>query len=60
MKGIHYVVDEAGERRAVQIDLDVWGELWENFYDQALAQERESEPRESLEDVKRRLNRRSA
>ncbi len=60
MKGIHYVVDEAGERRAVQIDLDVWGELWEDFYDQALAQERESEPRESLEDVKRRLNRRSA
>ena len=60
MKGIHYVVDEAGERRAVQIDLDVWGELWEDFYDQVLAQERESEPRESLEDVKRRLNRRSA
>ena len=29
MKGIEYVVDEAGDRKAVVIDLAEHGELWE-------------------------------
>jgi len=33
MKGIQYVVDDAGERRAVVIDLKQHGELWEDVYD---------------------------
>lgn len=55
MKGIEYVVDEQGDRRAVVIDLGIHGELWEDFYDAVVAKEREGEPRESLEDVKARL-----
>lgn len=31
--------------------------LWEDIYDAALARERETEPRESLEEVKVRLQR---
>ena len=32
MKGIQFVVDEAGNKKAVLIDLEEWGELWEDFY----------------------------
>jgi len=57
MKGVQYVVDDQGERKAVLIDLRVNRQLWEDFYDSALAEERANEPRESLADVKRRLGR---
>jgi len=60
MKGVQFVVDEEGRRRAVLIDLDKNGELWEDFCDGALAREREREPRESLEAVKKRLQRRKS
>lgn len=55
MKGIDFVVDEAGERKAVVIDLDEHGELWEDFYDALVAKEREHEPRETLAEVKEKL-----
>lgn len=55
MKGIEFVVDEAGERKAVLIDLTEHGELWEDFYDMLLAKEREEEPRETLAEVKEKL-----
>lgn len=55
LKGIQFVVDEQGKRKAVQIDLKMYGDLWEDFYDMIIALERESEPRETLDDVKRRL-----
>ena len=55
LKGIQFVVDEQGKKKAVQIDLKMYGDLWEDFYDMIIALERESEPRETLEDVKRRL-----
>ena len=54
-KGIQFMVDEAGERTAVVIDLREHADLWEDFFDSMLAAERESEPRSSLEEVKRRL-----
>jgi hypothetical protein len=53
MKGIEYVVDETGDRKAVVIDLAEHGELWEDFYDTLLAREREHEPRERLAEVKK-------
>jgi len=56
MKGIEFVVDEAGDRRAVLIDLAEHGELWEDFYDTLLAKEREHEPRETLAEVKKQLD----
>lgn len=33
MKGIHFVIDDTGKKRAVLIDLSEWGELWEDIYD---------------------------
>ena len=55
MKGIEYVVDETGDRKAVVIDLAEHGELWEDFYDKLLAEERKDEPRETLAEVKQKL-----
>ena len=57
MNGIQFVVDERGEKKAAIIDLEKHGELWEDFYDRAVAESRRNEPRESLESVKRRLSR---
>jgi len=55
MRGIQFVVDEKGKKIAVVIDLKKNSELWEDFYDRAVARERESEPRETIESVKKRL-----
>ena len=55
MKGVQYVVDDNGERKAVVIDLDQHGELWEDFYDTWLAAERANEPREDLQSVRDKL-----
>ena len=58
MRGVQYLVDDRGARRAVVIDLKKQGELWEDFYDRAVAESRRDEPRESLETVKAKLGRR--
>jgi len=58
MKGVQYVVDDAGQRTAVVIDLRKHAELWEDFYDRAVAESRRDEPRESLESVKAKLEKR--
>ncbi len=55
MKGVQFVVDENGNQTAVVIDLKTHSELWEDFYDRALARRREGEPRETLASVKKRL-----
>ncbi|MGI9180762.1 MAG: hypothetical protein ACR2H9_09710 [Longimicrobiaceae bacterium] len=55
MEGVRYLVDESGEKRAVVIDLDQHGELWEDFYDVLVARARQDEPRETLAEVKERL-----
>ena len=55
LKGIHFVVDERGQKTAVQIDLKKYGELWEDFYDSLIARVRIDEPRESLGSVRQRL-----
>jgi len=57
MKGVQFVVDEKGQKTSVVIDLKEYAELWEDFYDSALARSRRHEPRESIESVKRRLGR---
>lgn len=54
-KGIQFVVNEQGEKTAVQIDLKAHGDLWEDIYDTLVAQSRVDEPRESLDDLRRRL-----
>ena len=55
MKGVQFLVDEGGTKTAAVIDLKRYSELWEDFYDSAVAHARKNEPRESLESVKKRL-----
>jgi hypothetical protein len=55
MEGIHFVTDEDGRKVAVQIDLERYGEIWEDFYDALLLEERKDEPRESFIAVEERL-----
>ena len=58
IKGVRYVVDEGGEPTAVLIDLKANSELWEDFYDRALAESCRQEPRETFESVKAKLAKR--
>ena len=55
MKGIHFVSNEKGKKVAVQIDLKMYGDLWEDFYDHLAFRSRKLEPKESLKSVKQRL-----
>lgn len=55
LKGVEFVIDDGGQKKAVLIDLKKHGDIWEDFYDTLRAKERESEPRESLEDVKKKV-----
>jgi hypothetical protein len=55
MEGIQFVINEQGEKTAVQIDLRMYGELWEDIYDALIAQARVDEPRETFDEVKNRL-----
>jgi hypothetical protein len=43
MNGIQYVTDQRGKRVAVQIDLAIHGEWWEDFEDLIDSRERDSE-----------------
>jgi hypothetical protein len=58
VKGIQFVVNERGEKTAVVIDLRRHSEVREDFYDATVARQRQDEPRETLESVKRKLRRR--
>jgi hypothetical protein len=55
MRGIEYVIDDAGNKKAVLIDLSLHQDLWEDLADQLTAHEREGDPRETLDEVKRSL-----
>jgi hypothetical protein len=59
MKGVYFVVDEEGNKKAVLIDLEKNRALWEDFYDTLQARERDGEPQESLEEAKKKVLRRS-
>lgn len=56
MKGIQYLVDDQGKQTSVLIDLQQWGELWEDFYDVIIAHERANEPEIDWEDIKAELD----
>lgn len=55
MEGITYTVDAKGRRTGVLIDLRKHGGLWEDIFDNLIAEKRKHEPRESLETVKKKL-----
>lgn len=55
MQGINFIVNEQQQKVAVVIDLQNHAELWEDFYDSLLTEQRKDEPRESLADFKAQL-----
>jgi len=57
IKGVQFVTDSAGHRVAVLLDLQEWGELWEDIYDNMIAKERANEPSIKLEDFEDDLRR---
>jgi len=57
IKGVQFVIDNAGHRVAVLLALQEWGELWEDIYDNMIAKERANEPSMKLEDFEDELRR---
>lgn len=55
MEGIYYVMDDKGQKRFVQIDLSIHGEIWEDFYDLLVSNSRENEESISYDVVKDEL-----
>lgn len=51
MKGISYITDDKNRKVAAIIDLKKYGELWEDFYDGLVAEERKNEPKVPLNKV---------
>jgi len=56
MEGIRYLVDEVQKPVAVQIDLEKYEELWEDFYDVLVAYARKEEESIPLEELIEDLN----
>ena len=59
MRGVRYLIDESGKKTGFLIDLEKHGEIWEDFYDRAVAEARKKEPRESIATVRKRIAKRS-
>ena len=55
VRGIQFVTDPEGPKTAVLLDLKEWGELWEDIYDNIVANARASEATDSLEDFEKQL-----
>jgi hypothetical protein len=55
VKGVEFLVDNEGQKKDALIDLKRHGEIWEDLYDTICVKERESEPRESLKEVKKKV-----
>jgi hypothetical protein len=55
MEGIHFVTNAKGKKVAVQIDLERYGELWEDFYDRLIVEERRGDKRLPFSAVEKRL-----
>jgi hypothetical protein len=57
IKGVQFVTDSSGQKVGVLLDLQQWGDLWEDIYDTMIAKERADEPRTSLQDFENELRR---
>ncbi len=55
LKGIQFLVDDAGDKSAVVIDLKRYRRQWEDLYDRLLSESRQHEPREPFNQVSKRL-----
>ena len=58
MKGIHFLTDSDNNKVAVQIDLQLHGELWQDFYDLLLVEAAKDEESDSLESYLEKLEKR--
>ncbi len=56
MRGIQFLVNEDGEKTAVLLDLQEWGDLWEDFYDILVARSREAEETVSWNEMEAALD----
>jgi hypothetical protein len=56
VRGIQFVVDDTGKKRAVLIDLSEWGELWEDIYDVMISRLRKDEPSVSWQGLKAEIH----
>ena len=52
MRGIQFVIDDTGKKKAVLIDLSEWGEAWEDIYDVLVALSRKNEATVDWEELK--------
>ncbi|MGB9182189.1 MAG: hypothetical protein WCB68_23370 [Pyrinomonadaceae bacterium] len=55
LKGVQFVTDAEGHKVAVMLDLAEWGELWEDIYDNMIANERAGEPSVTLDEFEAEL-----
>ncbi len=56
MKGIQFVVDDSGKKKAVLLDLEVWGEFCEDIYDVLVSQSRKDEPTVDWQELKAEMS----
>ncbi len=52
MRGVEYLIDERGRKKAAVIDLRTWGRIWEDFQDVLVSESRKNEPTVSWETLK--------
>jgi hypothetical protein len=52
VKGIQFVVDDTGKKKAVIIDLEEWGELWEDISDIFVSESRRGESTVTWENLR--------
>ncbi|MGA9995513.1 MAG: hypothetical protein WBP93_08870 [Pyrinomonadaceae bacterium] len=57
LKGVQFVTDAEGHKVAVMLDLAEWGELWEDIYDNMVANARDNEPSITLDEFEAELTR---
>jgi len=54
--GVQFVTDADGRKVAVMLDLKEWGELWEDIYDNIIADSRKGETTMSLAEFEAELS----
>ncbi len=57
VKGIQFLIDESGVASGVLLDLKRHRRIWEDMDDRMLTESRQDEPRETLDEVAKRLER---
>lgn len=55
MEGIQYLVTESGKKKSVVIDLEMLGDVWEDFFDTLIAKQREDEERIDFDSIKSKI-----